>query len=92
MQQRRLIHWHDRGLIRTLEPHVYALFNGMRLVVVAFEIADDAVSAEAKWKVLDAQDGIEVDVSCHFKTTRVIPDYLLSSLRYVLAVPGPQAH
>lgn len=86
VQQRHLVHWHDRGFVRTVEPHLYALLPGMRLVLIAFQIAGGPSGDGAQgWKVIDVGDGMNVDQRRTFRHPRRIPPHLLTLTHHVLA-------
>jgi hypothetical protein len=87
VQRRHLVHWHDRGFIRTIEPHVLALLRGQRLALIAFQIAGGPAGDEAQgWKVIDVGDGLNVEPRRSFET-RAVPAHLLALARHVLASP-----
>lgn len=78
IQQRRLVHWSDQGVIRTVEPHLFAQFPGARLVVVAFEIVQKRERAsDGYWKVIDIGDGLNIDLAKTFAAPRPIPLHLM---------------
>jgi hypothetical protein len=86
IRQHYLVHWHDRGFIRTVEPHLFAQFPGVRLVLVAFQI-DGGPPGECQhqWKVIDLGDGLDIDQSRTFTGKREIPTHLLSLAQLVYA-------
>jgi len=90
VQQRHLVQWHDRGFIRTVEPHLFAQFPGLRLVLIAFQIAGGPLGErEHGWKVIDVGDGLNVEPAKTFKAERAIPQHLQAMIQQVYASAGP---
>ncbi|WP_156116745.1 hypothetical protein [Massilia sp. 9096] len=88
VQQRHLLHWHDRGLVRSIEPHAFALFPGGRLVIIGFQVRGGPNSEpQSIWRVIDASDGISVDSLSKFSRQRIVPSHLLSQICQTLALP-----
>ena len=89
VRQRHLVHWHDRGFIRTVEPYLFAQFPGARLVLVAFQIAGGPPSeCQHSWKVIDLSDGLNIETSRTFTEKREIPAHLLGLAQLVYASAG----
>jgi len=86
VRQRRLVHWHDQGVVRTVEPHLFAQFPGARLVLIAFQIAGEPPNEpQQSWKVIDIGDGLNVEQAKTFRHPRPVPPHLLMSAQLVYA-------
>jgi hypothetical protein len=88
IQRRHLVHWHDRGFVRTVEPHLFALLRGQRLALIARQVAggppDDG---QPCWKVIDVSDGLNVDPERTFDGREQVPEHLLGLVHMVYASP-----
>lgn len=90
VRRRHLVQWHDRGFIRTVEPYLFAQFPGLRLVLVAFQIAGGpAGECEQGWKVIDVCDGLNVQPTRTFESNRAIPQHLQCQVQRIYASAGP---
>lgn len=90
VRSRHLVQWHDRSFIRTVEPHLFAQFPGLRLVLVAFQIAGGpAGEGEQGWKVIDISDGLNVESMKTFESKRAIPQHLQRQAQWIYASAGP---
>ena len=86
VQQHCLVQWHDRGFVRTVEPHMLALFPGARLVLIGFQIAGGPDGeGELGWKVIDISDGLNVEPTRTFTQTRTVPAHLVTLVQAVYA-------
>lgn len=86
VRQRYLVHWHDRGFVRTVEPHLFALFPGARLVLVAFQIAGGPPGeCQHGWKVIDVGAGLNIEPMRTFRESREVPAHLVSLAQFVYA-------
>jgi hypothetical protein len=91
VRDRHLVHWHDRGFIRTIEPHLFAQFPGARLVLIAFQIAGGPPGdCQNIWKVIDLKDGLNIEQTRVFTELRVVPTHLLDLIQFVLASAWPR--
>lgn len=87
--QRRLLHWHDRGFVRTVEPHLLCQLRGMRLVVIGLQVAGGpAGEPQQCWKVIDVDDGLNVVLHRTFTETREVPPHLLDLVHLIYASPS----
>jgi hypothetical protein len=87
---RHLVHWYDRGFVRTVEPHLFAQFRGLRLVLVAYQIAGGPTGErEQCWKVIDIGDGLNVEPANTFECNRAIPQHLREQAQRIYASAGP---
>lgn len=91
VRRRHLVHWHDRGFIRTVEPHLFALLRGQRLALIARQVAGGPADDELPyWKVIDVDDGLNVDPARTFGGHEQIPMHLLGLVHMVYASPAAE--
>lgn len=85
---RHLVQWHDRGFVRTVEPHLLVLLRGQRLALIARQVAGGPIDDEQpSWKVIDIGDGLNVDSERTFKSNERVPAHLLELVHMIYASP-----
>lgn len=88
VRQRRLVHWHDHGLVRTVEPYLLVQLRGQRIVLIAFQIAcGRQTEGQNAWKTIDVSDGLIVDPRAAFHHDRIVPAHLLELVHLTYAAP-----
>ncbi len=83
---RHLVQWHDRGFVRTIEPYLFVMLQGLRLALIARQVAGGpADDAHPCWKVIDAGEGLNVDSERTFCGCEKVPAHLLGLVHMVYA-------
>lgn len=89
VQHRHLVHWHDHGFVRTVEPYLLALIRGHRIVLIARQVAGgQAGERQGDWKLIDVTDGLNVDVRNTFEPAKPVPPHLQELVHLVYASPA----
>ncbi|MFS2023854.1 hypothetical protein [Massilia sp. CT11-137] len=92
VRRRHLVQWHDRGFVRTIEPYLFVVLRGLRLALIARQIAGGPADGEQPcWKVIDAGEGLNVDSERTFGGCEQVPTHLLGLVHMVYASPSVES-